>query len=288
VRALILGAGGQVGRALATTAPADCALVALTRHQCDVTDGEAVVQAVRDAAPDLVFNAAAYTAVDRAESEPEAAAALNGAAPGLIATASKAAGARFVHVSTDFVFNGTSGIPYRPGDAADPQSVYGATKLQGEQTAAAADPDALIVRTAWVYAATGANFVRTMLRLMGERDLLTIVSDQIGTPTYASSLAGALWSLGQKRASGIHHFTDAGVASWYDFAIAIHEEALGLSLLERPVEVAPIPTAAYPTPARRPAFSLLDKSDTWSALGGPAPHWRVNLRACLEEIRRNG
>ncbi len=288
MKALVFGAGGQVGRALAATVPADSTLVALTRQQCDVTDGEAVARAVRDAAPDLIFNAAAYTAVDRAESEPEAAAVLNGAAPGLIAAAGKAAGARFVHISTDFVFNGASGTPYCPQDAADPQSVYGATKFQGEQAAAAADPDALIVRTAWVYAATGANFVRTMLRLMAERDRLTIVSDQVGTPTYAPSLARALWSLAQAGASGIHHFTDAGVASWYDFAVGIHEEAAGLGLLERPVEIMPIPSTDYPTPARRPAFSVLDKSASWAVLGGPAPHWRVNLRACLEEIRRNG
>jgi dTDP-4-dehydrorhamnose reductase len=193
-----------------------------------------------------------------------------------------------VHISTDFVFNGASGTPYRPGDAADPQSVYGATKLQGEQAATEADPHALIVRTAWVHAATGANFVRTMLRLMADRDRLTIVSDQVGTPTYAPSLARGLWSLAKADASGIHHFTDAGVASWYDFAVAIHEEAAGLGLLQRPVDIVPIPSTNYPTPARRPAFSVLDKSATWSALGGPAPHWRVNLRACLEEIRHNG
>jgi dTDP-4-dehydrorhamnose reductase len=288
VKALIFGAGGQVGRALAATAPADAQLVALDRSSCDVTDLEAVTRAIRDAAPDMVFNAAAYTAVDRAESEPEAAARLNGAAPGFMAGASKAAGARFVHISTDFVFNGTGGTPYRPGDPTDPQSVYGATKLQGEQAAAAADPDALIVRTAWVYAAQGANFVLTMLRFMGERERLTIVSDQIGTPTFAPSLSRALWSLAGSQASGIHHYTDAGVASWYDFAVAIHEEATALGLLQRPVAIMPIPSVDYPTPARRPAFSVLDKSATWAALGGPAPHWRVNLRTCLEEIRHNG
>lgn len=288
MKALIFGAGGQVGRALAATAPADAHFVALDRSRCDVTDPEAVARAVSEAAPDLVFNAAAYTAVDRAESEPEAAARLNGAAPGFMAQASKTAGARFVHVSTDFVFNGTSGTPYLPGDATDPQSVYGATKLQGEQTAAAADPEALIVRTAWVYAARGANFVRTMLRFMAERERLTIVADQIGTPTYAPSLAAALWSLARAGASGVHHFTDAGIASWYDFAVAIQEEAMALGLLQRSAAIVPIPSGDYPTPARRPAFSVLDKSATWAALGGPPPHWRVNLRACLQEIRDDG
>lgn len=288
MKALIFGAGGQVGRALSATAPVEGTLIALDRTQCDVTNPDAVARAIREAAPDLVFNAAAYTAVDRAESEPEAAALLNGVAPGFIAEASKAAGARIVHISSDFVFSGTSGTPYRPADSTDPQSAYGATKLQGEQSAAAADPDVLIVRTAWVYAAQGANFVRTMLRLMAERDRLTIVADQIGTPTYAPSLARALWSLARAEESGIHHYTDAGVASWYDFAVAIQEEATALRLLQRPVEIVPIASAHYPTPARRPAFSLLDKSATWAALGGPAPHWRVNLRTCLQEIRENG
>jgi dTDP-4-dehydrorhamnose reductase len=243
---------------------------------------------VRDAAPDLVINAAAYTAVDRAESEQDAAFLLNGAAPGVIASASRAAGAAFVHLSTDFVFNGAAGTPYRFDDETYPQSVYGRSKLQGEAAVAAAYPAALIVRTAWVYSLQGANFVRTMLRLMGEREHLTIVADQIGTPTYAPSLARALWSLGQARAGGIHQFTDAGVASWYDFAVAIFEESTALGILSRPVEIIPVATVEYPAPARRPSYSVLDKSATWAALGGPAPHWRVNLRACLEDIRRNG
>jgi dTDP-4-dehydrorhamnose reductase len=288
MKALIFGAGGQVGRALVDTAPAGCELVALTHAQCDVTNSDAVIRAVSEAAPDLVFNAAAYTAVDKAETDQDAAAALNGAAAGSMAAASKAAGARFVHISTDFVFNGANGTPYGPEDPTDPQSVYGRTKLHGEQAAAASDPAALIVRTAWVHAAQGANFIRTMLRLMSERDRLTIVADQIGTPTYAPSLARALWSLAGSGAHGMHHFTDAGVASWYDFAVAIHEEATALGLLQRPVAIVPIPSADYPTPARRPSFSVLDKSATWAALGTPAPHWRVNLRLCLEEIRLHG
>jgi dTDP-4-dehydrorhamnose reductase len=288
VKALVFGAGGQVGRALIATAPAGSTLVALDRAQCDVTDASACATMVRNASPDLVINAAAYTAVDRAESEQGAAAALNGDAPGVIASASRASGAHFIHISTDFVFNGRSGVAYRTDEPTDPQSVYGATKLLGEQSVAAADPDALIVRTAWVYAAEGSNFVRTMLRLMRERDQVKVVTDQVGTPTYASSLARALWKLGERKASGIFHFTDAGVASWYDFAVAIHEEAMTSGLLQRPVEIVPIPSSDYPTPAQRPAFSVLDKSRTWSELGEPAPHWRVNLRACLEEIRQHG
>jgi dTDP-4-dehydrorhamnose reductase len=167
-------------------------------------------------------------------------------------------------------------------------SVYGVSKLEGELAVQAADPNALIVRTAWVYAAEGANFVNTMLRLMHERERLGIVADQVGTPSHAASVARALWALADARASGIHHYTDAGVASWYDFAVAIEEEARAFELLARPMRVEPIATADYPTRARRPAYSVLDKSATWAALGGPAPHWRVNLRAMLRELKEIG
>lgn len=283
-QALILGAGGQVGRALVAAAPAGAEAVALDRSQCDVTDREAVFAAVRASQPDILFNAAAYTAVDRAESEPEAAELLNAAAAGWIAEAAAEVGARTVHVSTDFVFDGLSGRPYGVAAATNPLSVYGRTKLGGERAVLSADPQALVVRTAWVYAPRGANFVLTMLRLMRERERLSVVADQVGSPTYAPSLARALWSLAEAGAAGIHHFTDAGVASWYDFAVAIQEEALALGLLHRACEIAPIGTEDYPTPARRPAHSVLDKGETWALLGGPAPHWRANLRACLGEI----
>lgn len=288
MKALILGAGGQVGRALAATAPQGVELVALTRTDCDVTDRNAVTAAIRAARPSHVFNAAAYTAVDKAESEPDRAGMLNAAAPGWIAQGARDAGARFIHVSTDFVFGGSSGRPYRPDHPTRPLSVYGRTKRDGESAVLAADADALIVRTAWVHDAAGANFVRTMLRLMAERDQLSIVADQVGTPTHAPSLARALWALAQKGASGIHHFTDAGIASWYDFAVAIQEEALALGLLERASLIAPIATADYPTPATRPACVILDKSATWALLDRPPPHWRTSLRTCLKEISRHG
>lgn len=284
MKALILGAGGQVGRAIAATAPAGVETVALTRADCDIAVRPAVETAIRAIKPDLVFNAAAYTAVDKAESEPELAGVLNAAAPGWIAATAAAAGARTVHLSTDFVFGGSAGRPYAPRHATRPLSVYGRTKLAGEEAVLAADLRALVVRTAWVHDAAGANFVRTMLRLMGERDRLTVVADQVGTPTWAPSLAGALWALAGREASGIHHFTDAGLASWYDFAVAIQEEALALGLLARSSEILPIPTKAYPTPARRPAFSVMDKSATWSLLDRPPAHWRVNLRLCLRDI----
>jgi dTDP-4-dehydrorhamnose reductase len=284
VRALILGGGGQIGRALAGGVPEGCEAIALARADCDVGDEGAVRSAVRAVRPDVVFNAAAYTAVDKAESEPEAARRLNAEAPGLIAAAARDAGARTVHVSTDFVFGGAAEGQRRPEDPARPEGVYARTKLAGEHAVSAADPEALIVRTAWVYAPIGANFVNSMLSLMAERDEVRVVADQIGTPTWAPSLADSLWRLALLRAGGVRHFTDSGVASWYDFAVAIAEEARETGLLEAPARIVPIATADYPTPARRPAFSVLDKSATWALLGGPAPHWRVNLRANLRTL----
>jgi dTDP-4-dehydrorhamnose reductase len=160
--------------------------------------------------------------------------------------------------------------------------------LEGERRAAAADPDALIVRTAWVYAPRGANFVTTMLRLMKEREMVRVVADQIGTPTWAPSLANALWALAMANAKGLYHYTDAGVASWYDFAVAIGEEGRAAGLLSRPTAVVPISTNDYPTAARRPAYSVLDKEAAWTLIGRPAPHWRVNLRLNLKELKANG
>jgi dTDP-4-dehydrorhamnose reductase len=284
MKALILGAGGQVGRALAASAPEGAETVALRRSDCDVGDEAALRGAIRAVRPDVVFNAAAYTAVDKAESEPEVARRLNGEAPGLIAAAAREAGARTVHLSTDYVFAGAAEGQRGPQDPVRPEGVYAQTKLEGERAAQAADPDALIVRTAWVYASLGTNFVNTMLRLMAERDELRVVADQVGTPTWAPSLAAALWRLAGLGATGVHHFTDAGVASWYDFAVAIAEESVGMGLLEAPARIVPVATVDYPTPTKRPAFSVLDKSATWALLGAAAPHWRVNLRSNLREL----
>lgn len=285
---LITGAGGQLGRALQTSVPAGAQIVPLDRAALDIGDAAAVAALVRDMAPDLLINAAAYTAVDKAETDALAARRINGAGPGNLASAALAVGARFIHVSTDFVFDGSSGVPYRPDHPTAPLGVYGATKLAGEQAALAAHPGALIVRTAWVYGVTGHNFVRTMLRLMAERDEVRVVADQIGTPTFAGSLARALWALDAAGAQGIHHWTDSGAASWYDFALAIQEEALAIGLLTRQVPVLPIATSAYPTPARRPSYSVLDKSSAIALVGAPAPHWRVHLRDMLGVIKAHG
>lgn len=284
MKALVTGVGGQLGKALLATAPAAWDCVALDRATLEMTDATAIAQIVEAEQPDVVFNAAAYTAVDRAESEPELARAINGDAPGAFAKALGGAG-RLVQVSTDFVFDGSSGRGYRPGDARNPQSVYGASKAVGED---AAGDDAIIVRTSWVYAAGGANFVRTMLRLMRERQELRVVADQIGSPTWATGLARTLWGLADRDIPGIYHHRDAGVASWYDFAVAIAREAHALGLLERIPAIVPIATFDYPTPAQRPSFSVLDVTDTRIALGDGSVHWGANLKTMLEEEKLLG
>ncbi|MCI4588662.1 dTDP-4-dehydrorhamnose reductase [Sphingobium sp. BYY-5] len=285
MKALIVGAKGQLGRGLQATAPANAVLTCVGSDELDITRPEAVQAFVAQEKPDLLLNAAAYTAVDKAEQEEELALAINGTAVGTLASAAHAVGARFVHVSTDFVFDGLSGVPYAPDAPTGPLSAYGRTKLSGEQLAG---PDALIVRTAWVYAPTGGNFVRTMLRLMGERPEVRVVADQIGTPTYAPGLAAALWTMAGAGVTGLYHYTDSGAASWYDFAVAIQEEGLAAGLLSQAARIVPIPTSDYPTPAKRPHYSVLDKATTYAALGGPTPHWRANLRIMIDAIRAEG
>ncbi|MCB2015641.1 MAG: dTDP-4-dehydrorhamnose reductase [Sphingobium sp.] len=285
MKALITGANGQLGRALQETAHAGTEIIAAGSAQLDIGDADAVAAYVGQHKPDLILNAAAYTAVDKAESEEEQALRVNRDGPANLSAAASANDARFVHVSTDFVFDGVSGIPYPVDAPTAPAGAYGRSKLAGEQAVA---PDTLVVRTAWVYASTGHNFVRTMLRLMAERDEVRVVADQIGTPTFAPSLARALWALSAKGATGMHHYTDSGAASWYDFAVAIQEEALALGLLDRAVPVLPIATSDFPTPATRPHYSVLDKSQTFALLGAPAPHWRVNLRQMLQDVKTHG
>jgi dTDP-4-dehydrorhamnose reductase len=280
VKVLITGSGGQVGQALIATVPARIEAVVLPREDLDLTDRGSIARALDRSAASLVINAAAYTAVDRAETDEDLAFAVNGAGVAALAELCAERGIRLVHISTDFVFDGRQSQPYRVDNATGPQSVYGGSKLAGE-TAALMYADNLVVRTAWVYGNHGHNFAKTMLRLFGERDVVRVVADQVGTPTYARSLAEALWDLAARDARGLLQFTDAGVASWYDFAVAICEEARALGLLDREVAVYPIATADYPTPAARPAYSVLDKSETWALLGRPARHWRVELRDML-------
>jgi dTDP-4-dehydrorhamnose reductase len=287
VKVLVTGAGGQVATALAKLKPPHVELTALSQVELDITDRDTVRRRMAILDPDVIINAAAYTAVDKAESETELATQVNGEAPGYLAEAAYANGARLLHISTDFVFDGKAGAPYTPDAATAPLGIYGLSKLLGERRALeASHGQALVLRTAWVYAAGGHNFVRTMLRLMAERGTVKVVQDQRGSPTWADSVAHALWAAAEKPAfRGIHHWTDAGVASWYDLAMAIAAEGRRLGLLKTPVEVFPIATTEYPTPARRPAYSVLDCSSTATGLGLTATPWRDNLKKMLMELK---
>ncbi len=285
MKVLITGSGGQLGGALQRTAPTDADITAIDVEDVDLTDHAMLRARLAVEAPDIILNAAAYTAVDKAESDEELARAINADAVGVMAEAMAQTGGKLVHISTDFVFDGQSSRAYRPDDQRAPISAYGRTKAAGEDHLGDMD---LLLRTAWVYEAGGANFVRTMIRLMNERDELGIVADQIGAPTWATQLARTIWSLVEKEAVGTFHYSDAGVASWYDFAVAIAEEAHELGLVAAIPAIKPIATADYPTPAARPAFSLLDCSKTHETLGVSPVHWRTNLRAMLEEEKGLG
>ena len=286
MKVLVTGAGGQVGRELVGTAPADVAVTAVRHADLDIRDPAAVRAALAASGARWIVNAAAYTAVDRAESEAEAAQAINATAVGTLAAAARAAGARLLHLSTDFVFDGRANRAYRPDDAPHPLSVYGRTKLDGERRALSGDCGAIVLRTSWVHAAHGRNFASTMLKLLGERDRVRVVADQIGAPTWARGLARAVWALLRADAApGIHHWSDLGVASWYDFAVAIQDEGLARGLILRRVPIEPITTADYPTPAQRPAFSVLDTRATRALIDAPARHWRHHLQGMLDELR---
>ena len=287
LRILLTGANGQLGWELQRTCPTHIELHAHDADALDITDAQAVHDAVQALKPDWIINAAAYTAVDKAESEIELAHAVNRDGARHLAATAHTVNARMVQVSTDFIFDGEQGHPYRPIDLPAPLSVYGASKLAGEHAVRKAlGEHSLILRTAWVYSSHGHNFVKTMLRLMAERETLSIVADQVGSPTWAHGLAHAIWQSIEHKLHGTHHWTDAGAASWYDFAQAIHDEARALDLLTRDCALRPIATADYPTPARRPGFSLLDKSATWQALGIQYPaHWREQLRTMLNESK---
>ncbi len=289
MRVLVTGARGQLGTELARTLPAGVELKGFDLPELDITSASAVDEAVRAFRPDAVINAAAYTAVDRSEQEKALAFAVNAEAVGNLARAARACSARFVHVSTDYVFDGESGRPYRPGDQTRPLGAYGETKLAGERQAmVASSGEAAVVRTAWLYSAHGQNFVKTMLRLMREKPEVRVVADQLGSPTWARELALALWTLlSSPGVRGVLHWTGAGAASWYDFAVAIQEEALALGLLDKAVPVIPIRTEDYPTPARRPPCSVLDKSETWKLLGRRSRHWRAELRDMLAELKES-
>jgi dTDP-4-dehydrorhamnose reductase len=286
VKVLVLGGGGQVARAVTAAVPKSHSVVVKTHKDLDIADDAAVKLALTVGEFDWIVNGAAYTAVDLAETELEKARKVNETAVGILARATAGAGCRLLHLSTDFVFDGKSNRAYLPTDPTNPLSSYGATKLGGEQQVLTQGGDNVILRTAWVYASTGKNFALTMLRLLREKDEVRVVADQIGTPTWATGIAQAIWGLIEvSAAGGIYHWTDLGIATWYDFATAIQDEALARGLLVRAVPVIPIATSEYPTPAQRPAFSVLNTESTRALVNAPARHWRHNLRMMLNELR---
>jgi dTDP-4-dehydrorhamnose reductase len=284
MRVWITGPGGQLGRALQQVAPAGVTVRLLPSAEFPLDEPAWALPLALAERPEVILHAGAWTAVDRAESEPERATAVNAGGTAALTEAARAVGARLVYVSTDYVFDGHSSTPWTVDSPAAPQSVYGMSKWQGEQAVRTLGDHGAIVRTSWVYDATGTNFVRTMLRLFGERDVVRVVADQIGTPTHADGLARAVWRAALADATGTYHWADAGVASWYDFAVAIYEEARALGLVTREVRIEPIRTEDYPTPARRPAYSVLDRTRAWQELGLPAEHWRVALRRVLRAV----
>jgi dTDP-4-dehydrorhamnose reductase len=289
-KVLITGCGGQLGQALLASLPPGVEGIVTTRASLDLADGEACGAAVRQHRPAWVLNAGAYTAVDRAESEPELAMRVNAGAPEAFAAALAETGGHLLQLSTDFVFNGAQGSPYQPDQPLEPLGVYGATKAEGERRAAALlPPDRLcILRTSWVYGPAGHNFCLTMLRLHRQKaaagESLGVIADQVGCPTATHTLAEACWAVIARGVSGLHHWSDAGAASWYDFAVAIGDEAVNRGLLPQAAAVRPIGTEDYPTPAKRPSYSLLDCRATRRALDLPPRHWREALVEVLARV----
>ncbi|GGO63636.1 dTDP-4-dehydrorhamnose reductase [Bowmanella pacifica] len=278
---IIIGKEGQLAKELAALLGEKA--VCLGRHDIELSNVQGIEAALADYDVSAIINASAYTAVDRAESEPEAAYLINQTAVGNLARYANEHGVHLVHVSTDYVFSGQKGSPYLPTDTLSPLGVYGASKAAGECELRSVLPDnSCILRTSWVYSRFGNNFVKTMLRLMQERETLSVVDDQIGSPTEASGLARACIEAAQKKLSGVHHYTDEGVASWYDFANAIQDLALEYGILHKRIPIVPIPSAAFPTPAKRPSYSVLDKQSLRCAFTGlNGRHWRLSLQEML-------
>lgn len=293
LKVMLTGKDGQLGKALVDKIPAGIKVVALGRQDLDLSNKEACRNAVLEHRPDWVLNAAAYTAVDRAESEPELAMAVNAVAPEGFAQALGEVGGRLLQVSTDFVFNGTQAHPYQPDQPVDPINVYGTTKAEGERLVQKTLPATsfCILRTSWVYGPVGNNFCLTMLRLhrlkSAQNETLNVVADQIGCPTSALNLACACWSAINHGSSGIHHFSDAGAASWYDFAIAIGDTGVAAGIIDQSAKVLPITSSEYPTPAKRPGYSLLDCTATRIALELEINHWQKELSKVIAQIPKS-
>lgn len=279
---LITGCNGQLGNEiqLLQTQYAQHTWFNTDVNELDITDKTAIERFVEENEIGGIVNCAAYTAVDKAESDPQLARKLNADAPAFLAEAVAKRGGWMVQVSTDHVFNGTKHTPYVETDEPCPNSVYGQTKLEGEQAVSKLCPNAMIIRTAWLYSEFGNNFVKTMIRLGREREQLGVIFDQVGTPTYAHDLATAIMTAIDKGIKpGVYHFSNEGVTSWYDFTKSIHRLA-GINTCQ----VSPLHTAEYPTPASRPAYSVLDKTKIKDAYGIEIPHWEESLAKCIAKL----
>ena len=294
---LLLGRDGQVGQELAPLLQSLGLVTALGRQQLDLSQREQIQAMLLQCQPDVVVNAAAYTAVDKAETEAALAKTINSEAVATLAQGVAELGAQLIHISTDYVFDGKHHRPYREDHPTAPLGVYGQSKKLGEQGICESGAQAIILRTAWVYGAKGqGNFVKTMLRVGAERDEIRVVDDQIGTPTWSQDIAQAICGLiqapaqfggVQSAATEIYHFTNSGAASWYDFAVAIFEEAEILGFPLKVQRVIPITTEDYPLPAPRPAYSVLCNQKIQRRLGSPSQHWRQALRKMLKELKHS-
>lgn len=282
---LVTGCRGQLGSELQKLAPAydeTCVFHFTDVDELDITDRQAVYDYIEAHSISIVVNCAAFTAVDRAESEPELCDLLNNVAPGYLAEAVESVGGTMIQVSTDYVFDGCGHRPYLEDDPTRPQTVYGRTKLEGEEAVIRTCAGSMVVRTAWLYSTFGNNFVKTMLRLGKERETLGVVFDQVGSPTYARDLAAfILTAIDKGIVPGVYHYTNEGVCSWYDFTRAIHRIA---GIEEKNCKVSPIHTEDYPVPASRPHYSVLDKQKVKDTYGIEIPWWEDSLKDCLKEL----
>lgn len=293
-RILLLGKDGQLGQDLQVNLAAQGEMICCGRDTLNLENADSIRQMVRQVQPNIIVNAAAYTAVDRAESELDRAIAINGTAPTILAEEAQRLGASLLHISTDYVFDGQKNTPYLEDDIPHPVGAYGQSKWLGEKGIQQSCDCYIILRTAWVYGVGGrGNFVKTMLRLGADREDVQVVVDQVGSPTWTGDLAKTIAQFipllctaksTQSSIPGIYHFTNSGAISWYDFAVAIFEEAATLGFPLKLQRVIPITTAEYPTPASRPAYSVLSSKKTLTLLGGSAPYWRQGLRHMLRQL----
>jgi dTDP-4-dehydrorhamnose reductase len=285
IKILVTGAGGQLSteiQDLSAKYP-NCEFLILGKEEMSITVEKEVAKVVENFKPSHLINCAAYTAVDKAESEKENAFSVNGEATGILAKYCKLSNCRFIHISTDYVFDGTASFPMKEDQPVNPLSVYGESKLLGEQLAFKENAESIIIRTSWVYSSHGTNFVRTMIRLMNEREILNVVNDQYGSPTYAADLAEAIMQIitSGKWAAGIYHYSNKGNISWFDFASEISR------LIHSNCVVKPITSDQYPTPAKRPRYSVLDTSKFNETFEIDMKEWKTSLQACINKLMPN-